>query len=512
MSSLDELKLRWFIPVDDRSQDGIPCHRGPGRGSSALAASSDSNTVTPLLDGKDCMRAWHDRLLALHDSPEADLYHSGWRFEGVKTLGETAPDSDALGAIASAARHGVNPYVLACDNLRCRRFNQAAVNALRARGVRTALLDSRHPPRGSNHQKVTVFRSRDFASAILGSADIARTCWDSSDHLAVDPDRHPTLGEQTHELAVSIEGPAVTDLEETFRERWNDSGGRAFRPRLRTTATIDSRAPSLRTDGTLSVQVLRTYGITSGVIGYSWSPTGEFTVWASYLKAIKAASSYVYIEDQYFLPFHWPPGHTRSGPSRETDIVYQLGEAMKRGVTVLVTTSSKKTTVLYPYQKYQRDIGLNYLHSVRAAGANGDVVVASLQCDGDDVYVHSKLMIVDDEFVSIGSANIALRSMTTDGELQVGIVDAENVFARDLRASLWAQHSGLSAADFTDPLLAMPRFKRSIAARSGHLKPYPLDPRATHPRISSAPPPPRGHATLIRLAIDPYAGPRYLLA
>lgn len=509
--SLDRLKLKWFIPIDGSHPEGVPLHRGPGGSNRALAVSSDGNTVTPLLDGKSCMRDWHNRLLMLHDVPEAKLYHTGWRFEGVKTLGETRPESNAVDALAMAARRGTQTYVLACDNLRCRRFNQATINALRARGIRTARLDNRYPPRGSNHQKFTVFRSRDSAAAILGSADIAKTRWDSSDHLAIDPDRHPTLGEQTHELSVSIEGPAVADLEETFRERWNDSGGRACRPRLRPATTITSPAHSPQPVGTHSVQVLRTYGITSSVIGYSWSPIGEFTVWASLLRAIKAASSYIYIEDQYFLPFCWPPGGARSGPFFQTDIIYQLGEAMKRGVTVLVTTSSKRTTFWYPYQKYQRDIGLNYLHSVRVAGSRGDVVTASLQCDGNDVYVHSKLMIIDDEFVSVGSANISLRSMSTDGELQIGIVDAENTLARDLRSRLWAQHSGLPAVDFTDPFLAIPRFKSSVVARSGHLKPYPLNPFARHPRDPSAPPAPPGHATVIRLAIDPYAGPKYLL-
>ena len=509
--SLDGLKLKWFISIDGSYHEGVPCHRGPGRENSALGASTDGNTVAPLLDGKSCMRAWYDRLLAMHDAPEAELYHAGWRFEGVKTLGETTPESDAVNRLAEAAHRGVRAYVLACGNLRCRRFNQAAVSALYAQGVRTAHLDNRYPLRGSNHQKFTVFMSRDSASAILGSADIAKTRWDSSEHLAVDPDRHPTLGSQTHELAVSIEGPAVADLGETFRERWNDSGSRAGWPRRWSTTMIASSLPSLPAAGTHSIQVLRTYGITSRLMGYSWSPIGEFTVWASYLKAIKAALSYIYIEDQYFLPFYWFSSYSHGDASLAADIVYQLGEAMKRGVTVIVTTSSKRTTWWYPYQKYQRDIGLNYLHCIRAAGSSGDVVVASLQCDGDDVYVHSKLMIVDDEFISVGSANVTLRSMSTDGELQIGIVDATNALARDLRSKLWAQHSGLPAADFIDPCLAIPRFKQSVASQRGHLKPYPLDPFATHPRAPSAPPPPRVHAAAIRLAIDPYSGPKHLL-
>ena len=513
MQSLDELKRKWFIPIGEQS-DGIPCHRGPGGGNSPLAAYTDGNTVAPLFDGKECMHAWHSRLLALYDVPDAMLYHTGWRFEGVKTLGETTPESDAIEALIEASRRGVQPYVLACSNLRCRRFNRIAVNALRAQKVRTARLDGRYPSRGSNHQKFTVFRSRDAASAILGSADIAKTRWDSSSHLLSDPDRHPTLGEQTHEFAVSIEGPAVADLVETFRERWNnsDESPDALHGQFATaTATASAALASSQEAGTHSVQVLRTYGITSRANGYSWSATGEFTVWASYLQAIMAASSYIYIEDQYFLAFHWPPGYARGDLFLETDIVYQLGEAMKRGVTVVVTTSSRGTAFWYPYQKYQRDIGLNYLHGVRSAGSDGDVIAASLQCEGSDVYVHSKLMIVDDEFVSVGSANIALRSMSTDSELQIGIVDAMNTLPQDIRAKLWAQHSGLTPADFADPFLAIRLFKSSVAACRGHLKPYPLDPLAIFPQSHSAASPPWRHQAVIRLAIDPYSGPKHLL-
>src|SRR5207245_2544844 len=93
--------------------------------------------------------------------------------------------------------------------------------------------------------------------------------------------------------------------------------------------------------GTHSVQVLTTYGITSRVYGYSWAPVGDFTIWASYLNAIKKASTYIYIEDQYFYPFDWPPCFTRTGVAQSTDLIYQLGQAIGRGVQVLVIVPAK---------------------------------------------------------------------------------------------------------------------------------------------------------------------------
>jgi phosphatidylserine/phosphatidylglycerophosphate/cardiolipin synthase-like enzyme len=308
---------------------------------------------------------------------------------------------------------------------------------------------------------------------------------------------------------VAITGPAVADLDICFRERWNDSS-RTFgmKPLLPPQPLITTPVASPPVGGTHSVQVLRIFGITSALFGYTWSPRGEFTVWASYLNAIRIAATYIYIEDQYFLPWDYPPRFSRpAGPGRDVDIVYQLGEAMKRGVNVVVLTPSNAEDAYHIYQKYQRDLGVNYLLSVRAAGSPGDIVVASLQNGTSDVYVHSKLMLVDDEFVLIGSANVGQRSMTYDGEVHVGIVDAAETLPREFRKTLWAEHTGRAAGTLNDPVAAFALFKADTAASTGHLKPYPVDPLAVFPMGPGTTAPPKGHTRVLRNGIDPYAGP-----
>jgi hypothetical protein len=57
-----------------------------------------------------------------------------------------------------------------------------------------------------------------------------------------------------------------------------------------------------------------------------------------------------------------------------------------------------------------------------------------------DVYVHSKLMIVDDVFTTLGSANINTRSMQVDSELNICIEDP--AVTRPLREHLFGVHSG----------------------------------------------------------------------
>nr|GEW29429.1 phospholipase D gamma 1-like [Tanacetum cinerariifolium] len=116
------------------------------------------------------------------------------------------------------------------------------------------------------------------------------------------------------------------------------------------------------------------------------------------------------------------------------------------------------------------------------------------------IYVHSKGMIVDDEYVIIGSANINQRSMegTRDTEIAMGAYQPHNTWARKqmdprgqiygYRMSLWAEHLGTIDEAFTHPeSLECVRQVRSMAEANwlqfasnevsemnGHLMKYPV--------------------------------------
>ena len=76
------------------------------------------------------------------------------------------------------------------------------------------------------------------------------------------------------------------------------------------------------------------------------------------------------------------------------------------------------------------------------------VSVAMLQTSGYDkrrwryreIYIHAKLLLVDDGFMTLGSANLNQRSMAVDSEINIATNDA--AVARDLRNRVWMQHSG----------------------------------------------------------------------
>jgi phosphatidylserine/phosphatidylglycerophosphate/cardiolipin synthase-like enzyme len=511
--TLQQLKDKWFLTLDGGQLNGLPNRRhtpDADAGENALSVSTDGNTVLPLIDGKAYMISWHDGLLALHSRPGAEMYHAGWRLEDVKTQGELVSTHGALDDLLGAKiAGGVPTYVLASAHVGSQRFNKPSIRYLRDGLLTTACRDNRFPPFGSNHQKYAVMKHSGGALAVVGSIDISKSRWDTPAHAAVDLNRNPTYGRPTHDTGVLLSGPAVADLEKSYRERWNDpTRTLGMQPLLPRQPLITTPISSSVGVGTHAVQTLRTFGVTSDFYGYSWSPRGEFSAWTSYINAIKKATTYIYIEDQYFLPFDWPPCYARLGTvARDTDIVYQLGEAMKRGVRVAVLTPNNAEDPGWWFIKYQRDVGVNYLLDIKAAGAPGEVVVAALQNGSDPVYVHSKLMLIDDEVMFIGSNNVGQRSMTYDGELHVAVVDADDQLVRTYRKDLWAEHTGRPTSDFEAPIAAYATFKSDTGLGTGHLTPYVHDPAAHYPPKPGSKSPSLGHEEFMRDIAEPYAGP-----
>lgn len=505
MSTLDDLRRKWFLDFESPGTNFPPAMRHEG---SNVSDFTDGNIVIPLIDGKDYMSVWHISFQAMIGLSE--MYHGSWRLDDVRTLGHSDPTSSALQKFKDAHNTGVALHPMICGNIINLKINVPNVLDLNVGGILNACIDNRYPVAGSNHQKFSCFKSASDSAALLGSIDIAKFRWDTTSHLTSDPERAPGEG-PTHDVGVLLQGPTVADIEHTFIERWNDSSRQAGKvasgmivpihiitnplaivapPKIGTPIS----APSVA--GPQSVQVLHTYGRTKPLFGYSWSPVGEFTVWASYLNAILQASKYIYIEDQYFLSFSWPPCFRRTGIARNSDLIYQLGEAIKhRGVKVAVLVPNIFEDAFAKNIKYQRDVGVHYLASI-AATSPGDFVIAHLHNGTSEVYVHSKLMICDDEFALIGSANFGQRSMTHDSELHIGVIDADKQFARSLRMSLWQEHLQQSIPE--DPDAAYGAFKTAVDIGGGRVRPYPTDDPG---------PPPSGHGRIIRVMVDRYAGP-----
>jgi phospholipase D1/2 len=165
--------------------------------------------------------------------------------------------------------------------------------------------------------------------------------------------------------------------------------------------------------------------------------------------AIAAADRLIYIETQYFSSRRIREALVRrmreSGRCRPqiVIVVNEQAEALKEELAVGLRQAKN----------------LEVLRDTATATGCGLGCYFSL-CDGASetfraTYIHSKLMIVDDRFLTVGSANLTNRSLGLDSELHAAwehegdrgaLVDS----IRNVRVGLLAEHAGLTPAGATD--------------------------------------------------------------
>jgi phosphatidylserine/phosphatidylglycerophosphate/cardiolipin synthase-like enzyme len=191
--------------------------------------------------------------------------------------------------------------------------------------TRQGILDARHRPMASHHQKICVLKNDDGLVAYLGGIDINENRTNSTLHWD-----HLKGAEPYHDVQCKLEGPAAKDVLKTFISRWNDfPTGSSATPGNRKQDDIQCDELGFTADGyelwitdehvrtgadhTNLVQVARTFGNTKGMSGitiqnagtftdddgYAFAPDGDFTIESAILGAIRRAKKYIYIEDQY---------------------------------------------------------------------------------------------------------------------------------------------------------------------------------------------------------------------
>ena len=276
----------------------------------------------------------------------------------------------------------------------------------------------------SHHEKTVVVDDR---VAFVGGIDLTL---DGGDPF--DSPKHPSHGHQGwHDVAVRIEGPAVADVAEHFRLRWHGAADE----------WLPEPAPQ-EPRGDVELQVVRT--IPEGVFGPL--PKGDFGVFESYRRALRSAERLIYIENQFL----WSP-----------EIVSILADKLRN-----------------PPSDDFRIVAVLPAHPNDGADVSRGAVAALIEADDEDrrflactlfartgplrdlVYVHAKVGIVDDRWLTIGSANLNERSMFNDSEVNVVTLDEDVV--RETRLRLWEEH--LETSDVGgDPTRIVDELWRPIA-------------------------------------------------
>ena len=339
------------------------------------------------------------------------------------------------------------------------------------------LLDMRVRPGGSHHMKLMVLRHPGRAAldiAFAGGVDLCHSRRDSADHRG-DTQRQPmaaVYGDRPawHDLQLAIRGPAVGDIEASFRERWADPAPLTMSPvgRLHDVADhqddqgkrLPAQLPDPEPAGSHAVQILRTYP--NRRRGYPFAPDGERSVARGYRKALSRARELIYLEDQYL----W-----------STDVAAALADALAGNPALHLIAVIPR----FPDQDGRLSMPPNLIGRVQAidllrqAGGERAAVYCLENQAGKPVYVHAKVCVLDDTWAAVGSANLNRRSWTHDSELTCAVLDQaddadrSSGFARQLRGTLSREHLGLAGeaeADL-DPRATFAAFQASATALDG---------------------------------------------
>jgi phospholipase D1/2 len=288
-------------------------------------------------------------------------------------------------------------------------------------------MDGNHPVGASHHAKIVVV---DDNVAFIGGLDLAKGRWDTAEHRAEDPRRadfNGTFLPPHHDAQVAVQGEAAAALGEIVRNRWRSATGRRLRPPARAAEIWpDALTPDF-TD--VEVAIARTEPAYGG--------TREIREIENLFRdSIAAARRWIYIENQYLSSV--AIGEALARRLREPDgpeiviVVSQASCGWLEGATMDVLRG-RLLKPLLTADEYRR---LRVYHPV-------------LPDQGKScMSVHSKLMVIDDRLVRVGSANLSNRSMGFDTECDLAIeagdkAAAELAVAR-FRNTLLAEHLGSS--------------------------------------------------------------------
>jgi phosphatidylserine/phosphatidylglycerophosphate/cardiolipin synthase-like enzyme len=168
---------------------------------------------------------------------------------------------------------------------------------------------------------------------------------------------------------------------------------------------------------------------------YDAVPRGDFRILESYLRAVRSAQRLVYLENQFL----WSP-----------EIVDLLVDKLKHP-----PSPDFRLVVLLPAKANNgQDDTRGQLAVLADADGSGNphflaATIRSLSGHRDDpLYVHAKVGIVDDRWMTVGSANLNSHSLLNDTEMNVVTDDA--VLARATRERLWSEHLQLPASVIAD--------------------------------------------------------------
>ncbi|HEY6423572.1 MAG TPA: phospholipase D family protein [Pseudonocardiaceae bacterium] len=408
-----------------------------GRVDDRFAARSpvrEGNSVEVLVDGEAGLSAMAAAIADARSHVHIANWHASPDFRLVRE-----PSAPALRQLLAevAERVPVRVLLWAGPPAPVFRPTRRAVLAARdglTRGTKVrCVLDARERTLHCHHEKVVVV---DDTTAFVGGIDFTALQGDRHDSCAHRPDGPLAW----HDVVMRLAGPIVADVAGHFVQRWSEVAGETL------------PAPQLPPPtGATAAQLVRTIPERT----YRFAPRGEFTILDTYLRALRSAERLVYLENQFF----WSPeiadvliDKLRRPPQDRFRVVLVLPRRPSSGAD---TTRGQLGRLIDADGEGQRLLTTTLIAHDGSRSA--------------PLYVHAKAGIVDDKWMTVGSANLNEHSLFNDTE--VNVVTGDEGLARQTRLRLWSEHLQRPEAEISgDPAEVIDRVWRPVAEEQAQLE------------------------------------------
>ncbi len=362
------------------------------------------NAVEVLIDGQECfasiardLRAArsHVHFAGWHLDPDFDLVRTQERVIARDLFIELSHSVDVRVLLWSGAPV---PPPIRPSRRDTRRVGQALQHGSRVQFA----VDSKERPLHCHHEKIFVI---DDEIAYVGGIDMSTFDGDRFDtpaHVA-----RATMG--WHDATSRLRGPIVGDVARHFSMRWHEvTGERLPEPVVAGAA------------GASTVQLVRT--IPEKI--YRAVPTGDFRILEAYHRALRSAQRLIYLENQFL----WSPHIVAL-------LADKLADPPDDDFRLVIVLPSKPATGA---DETRGQLGVLAEADKGAGRMLACTPYARAGAHADPIYVHAKIGIVDDRWMTIGSANLNNHSLFNDSEVNIVTCDAE--LARSTRLRLWSEH------------------------------------------------------------------------
>jgi len=284
-------------------------------------------------------------------------------------------------------------------------------------------LDSEYPLGATHHQKIVTI---DDQIGFCGGIDITSERWDTSSHRKYNRLRKNHVGteyEPQHDLQMMIEGEAANHLAELCRTRWERATN--IKVAQKPYTEKNHRFDDLKWDfGEAKVAISRTEP--------AFKKQKEIReIEQLFLDLIKNTRHHLYIENQYFT------SQTILNASQKS-----LSQKQGPEITLILPKSSA-------YWVENQTMGALQSIAIKKLRDSDRFHRLGIFCpvfndDKSRIKVHSKIMICDDRYVRIGSANMSNRSLGLDTECDLTLDGSQKTEVkksiRQLKMRLIAEH------------------------------------------------------------------------